>query len=110
MRREYTRPSPVLQSLTAVQFTSNRKMPAPCTKNGRCSLKKVSNAVRLSTAGSASTWPKSGLTVASRVRFDATGNPDFRQVEAAPAVRSAEHTSELHSLAYLVSRPPLDKK
>src|SRR5205823_13636613 len=61
MRREYTRPSPVLQSLTAVQFTSNRKMPAPCTKNGRCSLKKVSNAVRLSTAGSASTWPKSGL-------------------------------------------------
>src|SRR6266496_626254 len=86
MRREYTRPSPVLQSLTAVQFTSKRKIPAPCTKNGRCSRKNGSNAVRLSTPGSASTWPKSGLTVASNLTLDATVNPDFGQVEADPGV------------------------
>ena len=42
-------------------------MPEPSTKNGRRSLKNVSNAERLTTAGSASTWPKSGLTVALRV-------------------------------------------
>src|SRR5207249_9572144 len=123
MRREYTRPSPVLQSLTAVQFTSNRKMPAPCTKNGRCSLKKVSNAVRLSTAGSASTWPKSGLTVASRVRFDATRYfrsppPAMSCVRPIPVlvnsdtflVRSEEHTSELQSRFDLVCRLLLEKK
>ena len=33
-------------------------------KNGRRSSKNVSKAPRLTTAGSASTWPKSGLTVA----------------------------------------------
>src|SRR6478672_3607847 len=43
---------------------------APSTKNGRFSGKKVSNAERLSTAGSTSTCPKSGLNVASSVRFD----------------------------------------
>ncbi len=37
-------------------------------KNGRRSGSRTSNAVRLTTAGSASTWPKSGLIVASRVR------------------------------------------
>src|ERR1044071_1775735 len=42
------------------------------TKNGRFSGKKVSNAERLSTAGSTSTWPKSGLIVALSVRFDVT--------------------------------------
>src|SRR5881628_765864 len=43
---------------------------APSTKNGRFSGKNVSNAERLSTAGSTSTCPKSGLIVASSVRFD----------------------------------------
>ena len=38
---------------------------APSMKNGRRSSKKVSNCVRLTTAGSTSTWPKSGLIVAS---------------------------------------------
>src|SRR5206468_12936003 len=45
---------------------------APSTKNGRFSGKNVSNAERLSTAGSTSTWPKSGLNVALSVRFDVT--------------------------------------
>ena len=44
-------------------------MPTPSWKNGRRSSKRTSNAVRFSTAGSASTWPKSGLIVASSVRF-----------------------------------------
>jgi hypothetical protein len=46
-------------------------VPAPSRKNGRRSSKNCSKALRLSTAGSASTWPKSGLTVASSVMFEA---------------------------------------
>src|SRR5687768_12657089 len=46
------------------------KMPAPSRKNGRRSSKNCSNADRFSTDGSASTWPKSGLIVASRVRLE----------------------------------------
>ena len=46
---------------------SKRYVPELSTKNGRRSLKNVSNAERLTTAGSASTWPKSGLTVAVNV-------------------------------------------
>ena len=42
-------------------------MPAPSTKNGRRSEKNVSKPLRFTTAGSASTWPKSGLTVAVSV-------------------------------------------
>ncbi len=42
-------------------------MRASSTKNGRRSGKKVSKALRLITAGSASTCPKSGSTVASSV-------------------------------------------
>ena len=83
MRREYTSPSPVLQSFTAVQLTLNWNVPAPWTKNGRRSWKNVSNAVRLSTPGSASTWPKSGLIVASSFRFDAT-----RYLRSPPTVTS----------------------
>ncbi len=45
-------------------------MPAPSTKKGRFSWKRVSKAVRLTTAGSTSTWPKSGLMVAPRVRLE----------------------------------------
>ena len=41
----------------------NPKMSLPSTKNGRFSGKKVSNADRFTTAGSTSTWPKSGFTV-----------------------------------------------
>ena len=44
------------------------KLPDPSTKNGRRSEKNVSNAVRFTTAGSASTWPKSGLMVPVNVR------------------------------------------
>src|SRR5438874_657747 len=45
---------------------------APSTKKGRFSGKNVSNAERLRTAGSTSTWPKSGLNVALSVRFEVT--------------------------------------
>ena len=45
------------------------KICAPSTKNGRFSGKKVSKSVRFTTAGSTSTWPKSGLTVASRAKL-----------------------------------------
>src|SRR5262245_20117085 len=41
-------------------------------KNGRFSEKNVSNALRLTTAGSASTCPKSGLTVAVRLSAGVT--------------------------------------
>jgi hypothetical protein len=46
-----------------MQSESKRNMPEPSTKNGRRSVKNVSNALRFTTAGSASTWPKSGLIV-----------------------------------------------
>ncbi|NJD09554.1 MAG: hypothetical protein FIB01_03580 [Gemmatimonadetes bacterium] len=46
------------------------KMSAPSTKNGRFSARKVSYAVRFTTEGSASTWPKSGLSVPLTVRLD----------------------------------------
>src|SRR5207249_11710195 len=72
----------------AAQFTSYRKIPAPWTKNGRRSWKNDSNAVRLRTAGSASTWPKSGLIVASSVRFGAI--PYFR---SAPPVTLCERSN-----------------
>src|SRR5688500_20119955 len=39
-------------------------------KKGRFSGNEVSNAVRFTTAGSASTWPKSGLNVASSVKLE----------------------------------------
>jgi hypothetical protein len=38
-------------------------------KNGRRSGKNVSNTPRFTTAGSTSTWPKSGFIVADRVRL-----------------------------------------
>src|SRR3954470_14126988 len=44
--------------------------PCPSRKNGRRSLKKLSKPERFTSDGSASTWPKSGLIVASRVRFE----------------------------------------
>jgi hypothetical protein len=43
-------------------------------KKGRRSGKKVSTSLRLTTAGSTSTWPKSGKTVASRVRLPPTAH------------------------------------
>ena len=39
----------------------------PSVKNGRFSSKKVSKAVRFTTAGSTSTWPKSGFTAPTSV-------------------------------------------
>jgi hypothetical protein len=47
-------------------------MSEPVTKNGRFSGKAVSNSPRLTTAGSTSTWPKSGLIVASTTKLDVT--------------------------------------
>ena len=101
MRREYTSPSPVLQSFTAVQFTLNWNVPAPCTKKGRFSWKNVSNAERLSTPGSASTWPKSGLIVASSLRFEAT-----RYLRSPPTVTSCVRPSVLALICetFLVTR------
>ena len=77
---------------------SNRKMPAPSTKNGRRSEKNVSNADRLTTAGSASTWPKSGLTVAGErearlervLEIDADVAPDrFASLQRVAVLRPA---------------------
>src|SRR5256885_8970178 len=101
MRREYTSPSPVLQSFTAVQLTLNWNVPAPWTKNGRRSWKNVSNAVRLSTPGSASTWPKSGLIVASSLRLEAT-----RYFKSPPTVTSCERPRPVdeNSETFLVTR------
>src|SRR3989337_3048046 len=48
----------------------NEKLPEFDTKNGRFSLNVVSKTERLTTAGSTSTCPKPGLTVASSVRFE----------------------------------------
>src|SRR5258705_13981106 len=45
-------------------------MDEPSTKNGRRSLRNVSRSLRFTTAGSTSTWPKSGLTLALSVRFE----------------------------------------
>ena len=44
-----------------------RKTWLPSVKKGRFSSKKVSNAVRFTTAGSTSTWPKSGLRAPTSV-------------------------------------------
>src|SRR6202521_248216 len=51
------------------------------TKKGRFSEKVVSNTERLTTAGSTSTCPKSGLIVASSVRFE------VRLTFASPPIR-----------------------
>src|SRR5512141_1690513 len=48
----------------------NEKIPDPSRKKGRRSSKNCSKADKFNTAGSASTWPKSGLIVALSVRFD----------------------------------------
>src|SRR5687768_171184 len=63
MRREYVR---------SQSRQLNAKLPEPSTKKGRRSWKNVSNAPRFTTAGSASTWPKSGLTVAVNVNAGVT--------------------------------------
>jgi hypothetical protein len=57
-------------------------MSDPSTKKGRCSGKKVSYAERFTCDGSASTCPKSGFTVASRVRSEV--RPYFRSSPAEP--------------------------
>src|SRR5438874_13204012 len=54
----------------SLQSRLKLKLPDPSTKNGRRSLKYVSNADRFTTAGSASTCPKSGFTVVVSVRPD----------------------------------------
>src|SRR6266566_4394279 len=69
------------------------KYPAPSTKNGRFSSKKVSNAERFTTAGSTSTWPKSGLTVALSVRLDVT-----RSIASPPTRPSSAWGSKKGSL------------
>ena len=47
-------------------------MLTPSVKNGRFSWKKLSTSVRFTTAGSISTWPKSGFTVAFSVSLEPT--------------------------------------
>src|SRR6187551_2838028 len=68
--------------LPSLQSMLKRKVPEPSTKNGRRSGKNVSNASRLTTAGSASTWPKSGFAVAVNVRPGVTAY--FRSRPAVP--------------------------
>jgi hypothetical protein len=65
-----------------VRIEPKRNLSAPSTKNGRFSSKNVSKAVRFTTAGSTSTCPKSGSTVAFRVRSLVT--PYLRSTPAAP--------------------------
>ena len=67
MRREWNMSG--TPKLFEVRERANRNISARSMKNGRFSSKKVSKAVRLTTAGSTSTWPKSGLTVAFSVRL-----------------------------------------
>src|SRR5512141_2425968 len=59
----------------------NEKIPDPSRKKGRRSSKNCSKADKFNTAGSASTWPKSGLIVALTVRFDES--PYLRSAPAA---------------------------
>src|SRR5689334_169156 len=66
----------------SLQSMLKRNVPEPSTKNGRRSGKNVSNASRLTTAGSASTWPKSGLTVAVKVRPGVTAYFKSRPTDA----------------------------
>ena len=73
MRREWNSRAPT---------TCWSKRAPPSTKNGRRSGKKDSNAVRLTTAGSASTCPKSGLAARSSVKFDE--RPYFRSNPTSP--------------------------
>jgi hypothetical protein len=56
------------------------KMLDPSTENGRRSSKKVSTSLRFTTAGSTSTWPKSGFTVPASVRL-----PSSPTLKSAPA-------------------------
>ena len=79
------------------------KYPAPSTKNGRFSSKNVSNADRLTTAGSTSTWPKSGFTVALSVRFDVTrsiASPPTR-----PSIACGSKNGSLRSPGTFDDRP-----
>ena len=80
-----------------------RNVPEPSTKKGRRSGKNVSNASRFTTAGSASTWPKSGLTVPVNVRPGRTAY--FRSRPTEPPVLG-ELTSGLASSTSSVSRLP----
>ena len=58
-------------------------MPWFSVKNGRLSLMKVSVALKFTTRSSASTWPKSGLTVA-----DSWKRPFGFQKMSAPPLKS----------------------
>ncbi len=68
MRREWNRVEGRL--MPAMKGPGDSKIWMPSRKKGRRSRRKVSKTPRLSTAGSPSTWPKSGLTVALREMFD----------------------------------------
>src|ERR1041385_4805877 len=81
------------------------KYPAPSTKNGRFSSKKVSNAERFTTAGSTSTCPKSGFTVAFNVRLEVTryiASPPTR-----PSIACGSKNGSLRSPGMLDDRPTM---
>jgi len=73
MRREYN------ESLTGATIVHRGAVDVELERPGALDEKRpllaknVSNAERLSTPGSASTWPKSGLIVASSFRFGPRG-------------------------------------
>src|SRR3954466_16100288 len=97
-------PSTLLQKL---QLNPPKlKTCAPSTKKGRFSGKNVSNAERLSTAGSTSTWPKSGLSVALSVRLDVTryrkSSPSLilGRPRVSKGVPAAEASDDDFALAY----------
>jgi hypothetical protein len=66
MRREKKYSGAVADS--SARSRPKRKRSSPSTKKGRFSSNRVSKSVRLTSAGSASTCPKSGFTVAFRTR------------------------------------------
>src|SRR2546427_13001610 len=89
----------------ALQSRLKLKLPDPSTKNGRRSLKYVSNADRFTTAGSASTCPKSGFTVVVSVR--AGVNAYFMSMPSAPS-GAERFTSGLPAVGCFVRLASMD--
>src|SRR6266550_2869951 len=70
MRREYKYSGRSLKWITPPPLPPKSKICVPSMKNGRCSGRNCSKAVRFTNVSSTSTCPKSGFTVASSVGLD----------------------------------------
>ena len=87
----------MLQSTTTTQFTVNVNSPFPSTKNGRRSLKKVSNALRLSSDGIRLHLAE--VRVDRRVEQQVRGDPVPQIAADRDVLASAEVGSSLQVLA-----------